>query len=157
MSARDSFAVMAITCVAGLVLSIVPLPHWLAILRPGFLVLVVLYWSTMAPLAGGIFLGFICGLALDVFQVSLLGQHALALALLTYVAIRTHLLMRAKPLFEQSLYVLAALMAYEFVLWAIDGWSGHGTASLARWLPAVSGGLMWPMVVGVLGRFHTPR
>ena len=70
MSARDSFALMAITCVAGLVLSIVPLPHWLAILRPGFLVLVVLYWSTMAPRAGGILLGFICGLALDVFQVA---------------------------------------------------------------------------------------
>jgi rod shape-determining protein MreD len=120
-------------------------------------VLVVLYWSTMAPLAAGILLGFLCGLALDVFQLSLLGQHALALAMLAYLAIRFHLLMRAKPLFEQSLYVLAALVAYEVVLWAIDGWTGHARGGAARLLPAFTGALTWPMVVGVLGRFHTPR
>jgi len=157
MNARESLAIIAITCVAALVLSVLPLPHWLAILRPGFLVLVVLYWSTMAPLAGGILLGFVCGLALDVFEGSLLGEHALALALLSYLAIRLHLLMRAKPLFEQSLYALAALVLYEFVLWAIDGWTGHGTRSALRWLPAITGGIMWPMVVGLLGRFHAPR
>ena len=157
MIRRDSFAVIAITCIAGLVLSVVPLPHWLALVRPGFLVLVVLYWSTMAPLAAGILLGFLCGLALDVFQLSLLGQHALALAMLAYLAIRFHLLMRAKPLFEQSLYALAALVAYEIVLWAIDGWTGHSRGGVARLLPAFTGALAWPMVVGVLGRFHTPR
>ncbi|MFO1401517.1 MAG: rod shape-determining protein MreD [Steroidobacteraceae bacterium] len=157
MITRESFGAIAITCVAGLVLSVVPLPHWLALLRPGFLLLVVLYWSTMAPFAGGILLGFLCGLALDVFQQSLLGQHALAVSMLAYLAIRFHLLMRAKPLFEQSLYALAALVAYEVVLWAIDGWTGHPRGGVARLLPAFTGALVWPMVVGVLGRFHTPR
>jgi rod shape-determining protein MreD len=49
-----------------------------------------------------------------VFQGSLLGEHALALAFVTYLAIRLNLLVRAKPLFEQSLFVFAALMIYEF-------------------------------------------
>ena len=97
-----------------MVLTVVPLPTWLAIVRPAFLVLAVLYWSIMIPRAGGVLLGFAGGLALDVFQGSLLGEHALALAFVTYLAIRLHLLMRAKPLFEQSLFVFAALMVYEF-------------------------------------------
>ena len=64
--------------------------------------------------------------------------------------------MRAKPLFEQSLFVFAALMAYEFLLWVIDGWSGHPLTTW-RWLPTVTGGLIWPLVAGMLGRFHSTR
>ena len=107
--------------------------------------------------AGGLLLGYASGLALDVLQGSLLGEHALALAFVTYLAIRLNLLMRAKPLFEQSLFVFAALMVYEFLLWVIDGWSGHPLSTPTRWVHTLTGGLIWPLVVGVLGRFHSTR
>ena len=103
---RDSRAMVYVTAVIALMLGILPLPHWLSILRPQFLVLVVLYWSTMTPRAGGILLAFLAGICLDVFKGSQLGQHALALSFLAYLAIRLHLLTRAKPIFEQSLLVL---------------------------------------------------
>jgi len=127
------------------------------VVRPAFLVLTVLYWSTMSPFVAGAALGFIGGLALDVFQGSLLGEHALALSFVTYLALRFNLLMRAKPIFEQSLYVLVALVIYELVLWVIDGWSGHTLSSPLRWVHALIGALIWPVVVGVLGRFHAAR
>jgi rod shape-determining protein MreD len=145
------------TTVIALVLTVAPLPTWLAIVRPAFVVLTVLYWSIMIPRAGGLLLGYGSGLALDVFQGSLLGEHALALAFVTYLAIRLNLLMRAKPLFEQSLYVFAALMIYETALWVIDGWSGHPLSNPARWAHTVTGALIWPLVVGILGRFHASR
>lgn len=145
------------TAIAGLILSLLPLPHLVALLRPSFLVLVVIYWSTMLPRAGGVTLGFVAGLILDAFQGSVLGEHALALSLVTYLTIRLHLLVRAKPLFEQSLFVFAALMAYEFLLWVIDGWSGHALSTPLRWIPTVTGGLLWPLVAGILGRFHMAR
>jgi rod shape-determining protein MreD len=157
MSNRSSFALVALTALVGLILTLVPLPHWVAVARPAFLVLVVLYWSTMAPFSAGIGLGFVSGLALDVFEGSLLGEHALALAFVTYLAVRLHLLMRAKPLFEQSIFVFAGLLVYEFLLWVIDGWSGHPITGPARWVPTLSGGLIWPVIVGFLGRFHTPQ
>jgi rod shape-determining protein MreD len=148
---------MVVSSLAGLLLSLVPLPHWAAILRPAFLVLVVLYWSTMMPRAGGMTLGFAAGLTLDAFHGSVLGEHALALSFVTYLAIRLNLLVRAKPLFEQSLFVFAALMAYEFLLWVIDGWSGYPLSTPTRWIPTLTGGLIWPLVVGILGRFHATR
>ena len=51
----------------GLILTVLPLPSWLAVIRPAFLVLTVLYWSITrrAPAASPRFFG---GLALDVFQ-----------------------------------------------------------------------------------------
>lgn len=156
MNQREATAQIALSCVIALVLAMLPLPFWLAVFRPAFLVLVVMYWSTMAPYAGGLLLGFLCGLALDVFQGPLIGQHAFALSLITYLAVRFSLQMRAKPIFEQSLYVLAALVLYEAVLFLIDGFTGRGTTSF-RWLYAPVSALIWPLVVGILGRLHTPR
>jgi rod shape-determining protein MreD len=157
MISRESLPAILLTSAVALVLSILPLPGWLPVIRPAFLVLAVLYWSTMAPFVAGLTLGFAGGLALDVFQGSLLGEHALALALVTYLATRFHLMMRAKPIFEQSLYVLLALIGYESLLWVIDGWTGRSLSSPLRWIHTLTGALIWPLVVGVLGRFHSSR
>jgi rod shape-determining protein MreD len=157
MSERHPRVTVVLTSLVAVLLSLVPLPHWAAILRPAFLVLVVLYWSMMLPRAGGMTLGFGGGLALDAFQGSVLGEHALALSFVTYLAIRLNLLVRAKPLFEQSLFVFAALMAYEFLLWVIDGWSGYPLSTPTRWVHTLTGSLIWPLIVGILGRFHATR
>jgi rod shape-determining protein MreD len=157
MSARENLAVILLTTAAALVLNILPLPGWLLVVRPAFAVLAVLYWSTMTPFVAGLALGFVSGLALDVFHGSLIGQHALALSLLSFVAVRFNLLMRAKPIFEQSLFVFLALLLYEVVLWAIDGWTGRPSGGLARWVHTITGSLLWPVAVGMLGRFHTVR
>lgn len=146
-----------LTALAALVLQVVPLPYWLSILRPAVLVLVVLYWSVVAPRAGGIALGFASGLALDVFRGSVLGQHALAVSLVTYLAIRFHLQLRNQPVYQQALFTFAALFLYETIVWSIDGWSGHQIAGATRWLHPLTGGLAWPLVVVVLDRFHSAR
>jgi rod shape-determining protein MreD len=154
---RESRLLVYVTALAGLLLTLLPLPSLLGIIRPPFLVVVILYWSTMTPRAGGILIGFLAGLTLDLLQGTQLGEHALALSFVTYLAVRLHLLTRAKPIFEQSLFALIALLLYETLLWAIDGWSGHPLNSVLRWLPALTGAAIWPLTVGLLGRTHTPR
>ena len=157
MSDRRPGVIIYLTAIIALVLTVLPLPTWFAIARPNFLVITVIYWSIMIPRGGGMLLGFLGGLALDVLQGPLLGEHALAMAFATFLAIRLNLLVRAKPLFEQSLFVFAALMIYEFLLWVLDGWSGHPLSTPTRWVHTLTGGLIWPLVVGVLGRFHSTR
>jgi rod shape-determining protein MreD len=148
---------MLVTALVALLLTILPLPQWLAIVRPGFLVLTVLYWSIAAPRAGGLTLGFLSGLTLDVFRGAVLGQHALALTSITYVAVREHQKIRSKPAFQQSLIVLGALIAYEFIVFAIDGWSGHPVSSPLRWVRAATGALVWPLTTALLERSHSRR
>ncbi|HMA10642.1 MAG TPA: rod shape-determining protein MreD [Steroidobacteraceae bacterium] len=154
---RDSPLLVYLTALIALMLTLAPLPRTVGLLWPNLLVLVVIYWSLMMPRTGGILIGFLGGLAIDVFVGSQLGQHALALSLLCYLAIRLHLLIRAKPLFEQALFVLAALLIYEAVLWAIDGFSNQSTGTWTRWLHAFTGAAIWPLVAGLLGRMHSPR
>ena len=124
---------MLLTALVALMLTVLPLPPWLDVLRPIFLVLMVLYWSMNAPRTGGMALGFFAGLALDVFQGSVLGEHALALALVTYLAVREHQLIRSKPAIQQSLFVLLALVALRAGAVhdrRLDRPSGHEPAAL---------------------------
>jgi rod shape-determining protein MreD len=141
----------------ALFLSVLPLPGWLDVVRPAFLVLAVLYFSITAPRAGGLALGFLAGVALDVFQGAVLGQHALALTLVTYITVREHQKIRSKPAFQQSLIVFFALIAYEFVVFAIDGWTGHPITNPLRWVHTLTGALIWPIAIALLERGHSAR
>jgi rod shape-determining protein MreD len=155
--AREPRVRLLLTLTFALFLSVVPLPGYLDAIRPSFLVLTVLYWSIAAPRAGGIAIGWFSGLALDVFQGSLLGEHALALSLVTYIALREHQKIRTKHVFQQSLMVLGALLIYQCVLFAIDGWTGHTLIGPLHWLQLVAGALLWPIAATLLGRSHAPR
>jgi rod shape-determining protein MreD len=154
MSASNPRVAMLKTVAGALVLTLLPLPSWLEVIRPGFLALTVLYWSITAPRAGGIALGWFCGLMLDAFEGPVLGEHALALALLAYLGVREHQRIRSKPIFQQSLIVFAALAIYEFVLFAIDGWSGHPLTTPLRWVPTLTGALIWPAAAAMLARSY---
>ncbi len=142
---------LLLSALVGLALTALPLPPWLDMARPAFLVLTVLYWSINAPRSGGLALGFFAGLMLDVFQGPVLGEHALALSLITYIAVREHQRIRSKPAFQQALIVFAALVVYEFVLFAIDGWTGHLVTSPVRWIHTLTGALIWPPASAMLG------
>jgi len=141
---------IALTALVALILTVLPLPKWLDVLRPAFLVLTVLYWSINTPRAAGIGLGFLCGLMLDVFQGPVLGEHALALSIVAYVAVREHQRIRSKPAFQQSLVVFALLAFCEFVVFAIDGWTGHPVTSPLRWLHCLTGAIVWPPAAAIL-------
>jgi rod shape-determining protein MreD len=154
---RESLGRVLLTVVVALVLSVLPLPSWLAAVRPAFLVITVLYWSIAAPRVGGIGLGFFSGLALDVFRGAVLGQQALALTVITYVIVREHQKIRLKPSFQQALIMLGALVAYEFIVFAIDGWTGHPMTSPLRWIPSLTGALIWPFATAVLERVRGTR
>jgi rod shape-determining protein MreD len=154
---REPYGRIFFTVLLALFLSVVPVPGWFDAARPAFLVLTVLYWSIAVPRAGGLTLGWIAGLALDIFQGSLLGQHALALSLVTYITVREHQKIRSKPVFQQSLIVMGLLFIYEFVVFAIDGWTGHMLYGPLRWLQILTGAILWPLAAALLGRSHAPR
>lgn len=157
MSAQESRGRMIITAMAGLLLTIFPLPESMALVRPAFLALVVLYWSTAVPRAGGIELGWFSGFALDAFQGPVLGEHALALALIAFIAVHEHQRFRSKPLFQQSLMVLVMLGLYELCLFLFDSWTGYPVSTPARWFPVLTGALLWPPASVILTQVAVRR
>lgn len=136
----------------ALVLSAVPLPHVLDLLRPDFLLLVVVWFAIMSPRSGGLFFAWFAGLALDSFRGLILGENALAFVAVAYLAHRLHLRIRMFPLMHQSLVAFALLAIYQFLLFWIDGVAGQPVTAWVRWLPVATGALLWPVLAGFLGR-----
>jgi rod shape-determining protein MreD len=137
---------IALSLALGVLLQLMPLPSALAAIRPPFAIMLVIFWALAAPRLAGIGGGFAVGLALDIYRGSVLGQHALAGSILAYVIARQHLLVRTKPIFEQALLVGGALLGYEALIWLIEGWLGQARGDWTRWLGALAGTLVWPIV-----------
>ena len=145
---------MMISALVALMLAIVPLPFPLDIMRPDFLVLVVFYWSILAPRVGGLALAFVAGLALDVLHGIVLGQHAFALTLMAAWATQVRLRVRVFSMLHQSLTIFAFLTGYQFILFWIDGATGNPVTSLSRWFAPVIGAVIWPVLAGFLNRVN---
>ena len=143
---------MLISAMAAVAFAVIPLPQVLDALRPDFLVLVVLYWSIESPRAGGLGLAFFAGLALDVINGVVLGQHALALTLMAAWATHLRLRLRVFSLLSQSLTIFMLLTLYQFILFWIDGATGNPVVNFARWLAPIMGAVFWPVVSGLLNR-----
>ena len=78
--------ILATLCVAML-LMILPMPDWARPFRPQWVTLVLLYWAIALPHRVGVGSGFATGIVLDVLTGTLLGQHALGLSIVTFIAI----------------------------------------------------------------------
>jgi rod shape-determining protein MreD len=145
---------MALSALVALALAILPLPAAADAFRPDFLVLVVFYWSIESPRAGGLALAFVSGLALDVIQGVVLGQHALALTVMAAWATHLRLRVRVFSVLSQCLTIFALLTGYQFILFWVDGATGNPVTSFGRWLAPLIGALIWPLMVGTLSRLH---
>ena len=136
LARREPRWAVTFTVLLALIAQVLPLPDWLSVVRPSFVALVIIYWSIYAPHAGGIFAPWLAGLALDVFKGDVLAQNALAIALVAYIAMSLHQRLRNQTLVQQSLFVFAMLTLNEFVVWGIEGWSGHAVVHAVALDPA---------------------
>ena len=113
---------------------------------PDFLALVLVFWSVHQPLRIGVATAFLFGLAIDVHQASLLGQHALAYTTLSYFAITIHRRLLWFKVPSQALQVLplfAAAHAIELAIRMLGGGSFPGPTIL---LAPVIEAALWPVV-----------
>jgi len=148
--------ILAIT-LAALIATVVPLPGWLEMIRPDFVALTVLWFTLLSPRLTGLFYAWGAGLVLDAFSGVLLGQHALALIVIVYVASKLRLQVRAFPPLQQSAVVLALLFLHEFLLFWLDGVSGHPVTDWRRWLAVPIGAACWPLIAGFYPRMAGRR
>ncbi len=137
--------VIALSLALALMLHMVPLPGWAAAARPEWLLLVVVYWCLALPERVGVGVAWFAGLLLDVVQSSLLGQHALAMALVAYLAIKLHQRIRVFPLPQQAATVLLLAGLYALAdLW-VRGMTGHAPSVWRALLPALTTAALWPV------------
>jgi len=127
-----------VTIIVALMLTMVPLPDSVAAFRPDWVALIMIFWAMSIPRSYSIGAAWIVGIFVDVTQGTLLGQYALALCAITYITVKSHLLMRAT--------IFALLALYQFLLFWINGVAGVSAPAVSYWGPVLTGSLIWPLL-----------
>lgn len=127
---------------------------------PDFLALVLVFWSVHQPLRVGIGAAFAFGIAMDVHQGALLGQHALAYTALSYFAITIHrrLLWFSVP--SQAVQVLPLFVAAHAIQLLVRMLTGGTFPGWTVFLTPFLEALLWTVVSVILllpqQRAHDP-
>lgn len=133
----------------AMVLTVVPLPAVLEPFRPPWVTMAIIYWTMMSPQLCGILTAFIAGLILDLLYGSMLGQHALALSVVSYVTLLLHLQIRNFPLWQLTMTVFMLMAIDAFLVFWSDGIAGYPGGGIARWTQVVAGGVAWAPVMAL--------
>lgn len=137
-----------LTLVMALALNMVPLGQHPAL--PDLVALVLVFWNVHQPRRVGVIAAFVFGLLVDVHQGALLGQHALAYTLLSYLAITIHRRVLWFSLAEQVLHVLPLFAAAHLVTLIVRLTAGDGLPGWSLVLAPVCEALLWPVVTWLL-------
>jgi rod shape-determining protein MreD len=113
---------------------------------PDLLVLVLVFWSVHQPQRIGVGVAFAFGLAMDVQQGALLGQHALAYTVLGYFAVFMHrrLLWFAVP--TQAVQLLPLFLGAHLLELLVRMAAGGTFPGFAFFLASPIEALLWPLV-----------
>ncbi len=153
MNARhDRYSTILMTVAAAVVLTLLPLPPILDLMRPYWVALVIIYWGLETQDHITLGLAFSIGILLDLLTASLLGLHALSLVIIVYLVTRFRARLRFFPPWQQALSVLALLVNDRIILLWIISLRGEPLPSLEFWLPPIIGTALWPWLFLLLDR-----
>ncbi len=143
--------VIPTTFLVAFILVVLPLPEWAKPMRPEWVSMVALYWCLAMPRTFGLGNAWMIGLILDVAQGSLLGQHAVGLCVVVYIANRTHKQIRLSPLGQQAVIISVLLLVKQtLVLW-VYGIIGQLPDNLILYyVPSLMCLLLWPWAFIIL-------
>jgi rod shape-determining protein MreD len=148
---------IGLTLLVALLVNLVALPGSLQLLRPDFIALTLIYWVVYHPRRVGFLPAWLLGLAMDVADGSLFGQHALAYAVMMYLAILLHRRIVMFGMRAQVLHVLTILGAAQLVMLLVRVMAGAGFPGPLYFAPSILGALLWPALFGLIRIPLRPR
>jgi len=132
----------------ALLLNFLPTAAWPGV--PDWLALVIVFWSVHEPRRVGMGLAFLFGVAMDVADAGLLGQHALAYVLVAYGASSLSRRILWFPLAQQALQVFPLLLLVQLVQVSVRSMAGADFPGLAYFVGPCLATLLWPVLTFVL-------
>jgi rod shape-determining protein MreD len=146
----QGFLIILISFLLALMLSIMPLPDWAINFRPQWLPLVLIYWVIALPHRVSLGVAWILGFLLDGLYGTVLGEHALALVIVAYVAEKLYRQLRMFPLMQQALSVFLFIILYQGLLLWIQGVLGQLPNVRWFWISALTSMIIWPWLFTLL-------
>lgn len=141
-------AFIFLTLALAFLLNLVPFGHFPGV--PDWAALALVFWSIHQPLRVGMGIGFLLGMAVDVGNSGLLGQHAFAYVLLAYLGNSLSRRILWFPLAQQAMHVFPMMLAMQLIIWLIAAMVGRDGPGLLWLLGSVTATMLWYPVTFVL-------
>lgn len=139
---------IALTLALAFLLNLLPWGRWVAV--PDFVALVLVFWNIHHPRRVGIGVAFLLGIAMDVHEAAVLGQHALAYTLLSYGAISLHRRVLWFTVGTQALHMLPLFLVAQLVSLLVRIAVGDPFPGVLYFLESLSQALLWPIATALL-------
>ncbi len=134
------------TLVFALLAMLVPLPAALEPFKPYWPALVLLYWALESEDRVTLGLAFVVGLGADLLNGVVLGEQALRLCALVFIALRFRARLRFFPIWQQTLAVLALLINDRILLLTVRVLAGDSLPPASWWIAPFVGAALWPFL-----------
>lgn len=134
---------IALTLVAAFLLNLLPWSGALLWVKPDFVALVVLYWCIEQPRRVGFVAAWLLGLAMDIADGTLFGQHALAYSILAYAGIVLHRRVLGFSGTPQVMHVVALLLMNDLIVLAIRMLAGADFPGIQYFAGSFVAGALW--------------
>lgn len=139
-----------LTFLIAVILELTPLPNdandWL----PDFIGLVILYWVINQPRRVSIGIAFILGIIADISSAGLLGQHALAYSITSYLALIRQRQLVMFNLGQQALAVLALMLTNQVIMVVVRMLTGSAFIGFSYFIPPLISALLWPLLTKLM-------
>ena len=155
MPAKPGYVVLSFF--VAFMLNMMPLTGWALDVRPDFVAVVLLYWAIQHPRTVGFAPAFFLGLAMDVADGSLFGQHALAYCVLMAAGLTWHRRISLFGLRGQMFHVVGLLLVAQLIVLGVRQAAGSAFPGWWYFLPSISGCLIWPFVCHIVTLPLRPR
>jgi rod shape-determining protein MreD len=150
-------AFIAFTLVAAFLANLLPWSGWLLAIKPDFVALVLLYWCIQQPRRVGFTVAMLFGLAMDVADGSLFGQHALAYSMLAFAGIVLHRRVLSFTMKDQILHVIPLLLANDVIVLFIRTLAGGDFPGIAYFVGSLLAGALWVPICHLLKLPQIPK
>ncbi len=150
----SGYFILFTSMLLAVLLMIMPLPDGLAFIWPLWIVAVLGYWLYALPHRVSLGSALFFGILLDVFNNTLLGQHALALVTVAYIMEKMHHQIRLFFWWQQALLMMCLAAVYSFILFFVQSLLAEIHLSWPFWLPIISTGVIWPVVFALLRHYR---
>ena len=151
---RRGTPIIVLSLIIALMLTIMPLVTWAEEIRPHFMLMVVIYWAMALPHRVNIGIAWVMGLLLDVSYDAVLGQYALALALIAFFTVNLHQRLRVFPLWQQAIVVFVFAMIYSLIVLWIKGITGNAPSVWTILAPCFTTAVLWPPMFLILRKLR---
>ena len=125
-------------------LTVFPLPSVLLSFRPPWVLIVILYIQFYCPEYFNMMIILFLGICLDVLLSTVLGEHAFALIITTWIASGKARRFYFFSMVQQMLLIGLFCVIYQLIIYVIDSFLGYQHLSIMVVGSAFVGMLFWP-------------